>query len=180
MKIENRSRKNILLIGAIFQAASLIVTAVVLWLFSVTVWHAYSSKDWPVIDGMVSVTPRLVQNVTSPEPGPIWYQYSVAGKIYSSSRNSFFDQGTALSNKEGTPVKVFYNPIDHSDSCLVRGVSTYALMRLALLIFTFLFGAFMFVVIVHARFKKASENERMTDMPVRFAVLTIIREVFLH
>jgi hypothetical protein len=173
---ETNKHRNILLVGAIFQVMFTISAALALGIFLSTIMHAHSSANWPLTTGKVVVGSNSKQLGDQTGVGSIWYEYQIGNKSYRSDRVTFFEQNGVLQHKEGDVVDVFYNPSDYSDSCLVRGVSLGASLRLSAYVLSFVIAVCVLFQLLYARFsQKANEKDYTSKM---FAMTAIIRGLF--
>jgi hypothetical protein len=172
-------RRNLLLIGVIFEVTTLIAIVLGSWVLGSAVMHAYSSTKWPETKGTVTVGTDSAQVGNASQVGAIWYEYLIAGKTYRSSRVTFFTENELYQRRQGETVKVFYNPIDLSDSCLVTGVGTGALIEICLYAFLILSGLLTLSLLVYEFcIKKTDETGKGNSLPQILAATSMLKGMF--
>lgn len=170
MKFSNR--KKVIFVGALFQCGSLMVIAVGLLLLLSNIRHAQASTAWPQVNGVVTAGVESHQVGGDANIGAIWYEYQVGGKTLRSNRVSFFEDNQLYKHPEGELVKVFYNPKETQDACLVTGVSQVAMFKLYFFGFAFICGCAMVVQVMFQLFLEKEKEKLSTAEAV--AVTSIV------
>ncbi len=140
MRVQFDNRKRVIFLGALYQLGSVIVIALMLLLLFDNINHAKASANWPHVMGIVTSGINSQQAYDQSKIGRTWYEYEVDGKVYRCDRVSFFESGEIYNRAQGEVVKVFYNPKDLQDACLVNGVTKIATWRFYFFSFAFLWG----------------------------------------
>ncbi len=172
-KMKLCNRKKVIFVGVLFQTGGLMVISVILLLLIATINHAKASTAWPHADGVVTVGINSSQAGTDANVGNIWYEYEVGGKTFRCNRVSYFEENQLYKHPEGELVKVFYNPKDCQDACLVTGVSAMAMFRLWFYGFSFIWGVVMVFRMLYRIFYTKFAKNAKTSTAEGMAVASI-------
>lgn len=124
-----RKRAQQRLVGAGVMVLGVVITCVV----GPLVYQAYQSYQWPSVEGKVSSLRYKLDEGGKYPMGDAWvsYEYTVDGSTYSSERfrplqKGYRDKPDAIrafvkEHRQGTPVKVYYDPKQPADAVLLQG-----------------------------------------------------------
>ena len=164
------SKRNLVIMGTLFEAGFLLLSTVVSIVLASTVIHDQSSAKWSEVNG------KIYLGANNPLfAGDIWYEYRVGTKAYRSSRVSFSRPVELNRFKDGAVVKVFYDPTDQSTSVLVPGASTTTCVWLGLFVLALIASSYTLAIMLRKLCTgKAADQDVQHD-----SMIAILRFLFL-